>query len=83
MRRSIVNELAMCGTAQTGQQYSATDCRRRLHDVGARAPVRPVQLPHKVVWRGEFCARLHTVVSAPTVGHVCEYVMIIKQRCAK
>ena len=30
---------------------------------GARAPVYPTQLPQEVVSRGEFCARIHTVVS--------------------
>ena len=38
-------------------------CRRRPQDVGARAPVRPMQLPQEVVSGGEFCARLQAVVS--------------------
>ena len=38
-------------------------CRRRPHGVGARAPVRTMQLPEEVVSGGEFCARLEAVVS--------------------
>ena len=52
--------------AQTRQQYSATEiqcCRRCPRGVGARAPVRTMQLPEEVVSGGEFCARLEAVVS--------------------
>ena len=43
-----------------GESYS---CRRRIHCVGAHAPVRPRQLPKEVISGGEFCACLHTLVS--------------------
>ena len=63
-----VDELAMRGTGPdtTSILRHGETCRRGPHGVGARAPVRPMQLSREDVLGGEFCSRLETVVS------VCE-----------
>ena len=72
---NVVSTTLLCvERAQTGQQYSATGrqcCRRRPHGVGARAPVRTMQLPEEVVSGGEFCFVDGRVRRSRYMAHYC------------